>query len=53
MRVTLHESTRLGYAADSLADADRLAAALADRCEPNRGYGVGAFTILRRAPSGC
>jgi ADP-ribosylglycohydrolase len=106
MRVTLYATTRLGYAADSLAglsvgdalgaqyfmpgrryadlaagvlpppvwewtddtemacsvywmvreagsvDRDRLAAVFADRCEPNRGYGVGAFTILRRIRTG-
>ncbi|MEV7226094.1 ADP-ribosylglycohydrolase family protein [Polymorphospora sp. NPDC051019] len=28
-------------------DRDALAAAFADRCEPNRGYGPGAFTVLR------
>lgn len=33
-------------------DRDRLAAVFADRCEPNRGYGVGAFTILRRVRTG-
>jgi ADP-ribosylglycohydrolase len=31
---------------------DRLAEVFADRCEPNRGYGVGAFTILRRIRQG-
>jgi ADP-ribosylglycohydrolase len=100
MRVVLHESTRLAYAADSLAglsvgdalgaqyfmvgrkvddllrgavpdpvwewtddtemacsvfwivqerqqvDQDLLAEMFAERCEPNRGYGAGAFTIL-------
>ncbi|WP_184847427.1 ADP-ribosylglycohydrolase family protein [Allocatelliglobosispora scoriae] len=100
MRCVLAESTRLGYAADSLTglsvgdalgaqyftvgpkvddllagivpppvwewtddtemacsiawmladsgrvDQDELAAAFADRCEPHRGYGVGAFVIL-------
>jgi ADP-ribosylglycohydrolase len=100
MRVVLHESTRLAYAADSLAglsvgdalgaqyfmvgrkvddllrgavpdpvwewtddtemacsvfwilqerqqvDQDLLAEVFAERCEPNRGYGAGAFTIL-------
>jgi ADP-ribosylglycohydrolase len=106
MRVTLHETTRLGYADDSLCglsvgdalgaqyfvpgnrvsdllagnvpppvwewtddtemacsvvsmlretgriDQDRLALAFAERCEPNRGYGMGAFTILRRIRQG-
>jgi len=101
MRVTLHETTRLDYAADSLAglsvgdslgaqyfvpgrtvgtipppmwewtddtemacsvvwmlheagrmDADRLAVAFAERCEPYRGYGAGAFTILHRIRKG-
>lgn len=106
MRITLHEATRLDYAADSLAglsvgdslgaqyfvpgnrvadltagvvpppvwpwtddtemacsvlwmlheaagiDADRLAFAFADRCEPYRGYGLGAFTILHRIRQG-
>jgi hypothetical protein len=33
-------------------DRDRLAEVFADRCEPNRGYGVGAFTILRRIRTG-
>jgi ADP-ribosylglycohydrolase len=33
-------------------DRDRLAAVFADRCEPNRGYGVGAFTILRCVRTG-
>ncbi|MFD5826869.1 ADP-ribosylglycohydrolase family protein [Lentzea sp. NPDC060358] len=33
-------------------DRDRLAATFADRCEPNRGYGVGAFTILRKIRQG-
>jgi ADP-ribosylglycohydrolase len=28
-------------------DQNRLAMAFADRCEPNRGYGLGAFTILK------
>jgi ADP-ribosylglycohydrolase len=28
-------------------DPDRLAAAFAERCEPNRGYGAGALTTLR------
>jgi ADP-ribosylglycohydrolase len=100
-RTTLYESTRLGYAEDSLAglsvgdalgeqffqygrrysdllagnlpppvwmwtddtemacsvfwmlrtageiDQDRLASAFAERCHPDRGYGVGAFTVLR------
>jgi ADP-ribosylglycohydrolase len=31
---------------------DRLAEVFADRCEPNRGYGAGAFTILRRIRTG-
>ena len=101
MRVTLHETTRLDYAADSLAglsvgdslgaqyfvpgrtigvipppvwewtddtemacsivwmlheagriDPDRLAAAFADRCEPYRGYGAGAFVILHNIRRG-
>ena len=101
MRVTLHDTTRLDYAADSLAglsvgdslgaqyfapgrqigvipppvwewtddtemacsvvwmlheagriDPDRLAAAFADRCEPNRGYGAGAFVILHNIRKG-
>lgn len=33
-------------------DRDGLAAVFADRCEPNRGYGAGAFTILRRIRTG-
>ena len=33
-------------------DQDRLAAAFADRCEPYRGYGAGAFTILRKIRQG-
>ena len=33
-------------------DTDRLAAAFAERCEPNRGYGAGAFTTLRRIRQG-
>ncbi|GAA1813101.1 ADP-ribosylglycohydrolase family protein [Luedemannella flava] len=33
-------------------DRDELARAFADRCEPNRGYGVGAFTTLRRIRQG-
>jgi ADP-ribosylglycohydrolase len=33
-------------------DQDRLALAFAERCEPNRGYGLGAFTILRRIRQG-
>jgi ADP-ribosylglycohydrolase len=33
-------------------DQDTLAAAFAERCEPNRGYGGGAFTILRRIRQG-
>ncbi len=33
-------------------DPDRLAHALADRCEPNRGYGYGAFMILRQVREG-
>ncbi|ANZ34989.1 hypothetical protein BBK82_01765 [Lentzea guizhouensis] len=33
-------------------DQDRLAALFADRCEPYRGYGVGAFTILRKIRQG-
>jgi len=101
MRVTLHETTRLDYAADSLAglsvgdslgaqyfapgrkvgvipppvwewtddtemacsvvwmlheaghiDPDRLAVAFADRCEPYRGYGAGAFVILHNIRKG-
>jgi ADP-ribosylglycohydrolase len=106
MRVVLHEATRLGYAADSLAglsvgdalgaqyfmvgrrvddlladivpppvwewtddtemacsifwilkekqqiDQDLLAEVFAERCEPNRGYGVGAFTILHQIRQG-
>ena len=106
MRVVLHESTRLGFAADSLAglstgdapgaqyftvgprvddllqgivpppvwewtddtemacsvfwtlrekgqiDQDLLATVFAERCEPNRGYGVGAFTILHQIRRG-
>jgi ADP-ribosylglycohydrolase len=101
MRVTLHETTRLDYAADSLAglsvgdslgaqyfapgrtvgvipppvwewtddtemacsimwmlreagriDPDRLAFSFADRCEPYRGYGVGAFVILHNIRRG-
>jgi ADP-ribosylglycohydrolase len=106
MRVILHASTRLQYAADSLAglsvgdalgaqyfvpgnrvtdllsgtvpppvwewtddtemacsitwmlresagiDQDRLAEAFADRFEPYRGYGVGAFTILHQIRQG-
>jgi ADP-ribosylglycohydrolase len=106
MRVVLHESTRLGYAADSLAglsvgdalgaqyfmvgrkvddllagvipppvwewtddtemacsvfwvlqekqgiDQDLLAQVFAERCEPNRGYGAGAFTILHQIRQG-
>ncbi|NUR46780.1 MAG: ADP-ribosylglycohydrolase family protein [Hamadaea sp.] len=106
MRVVLHENTRLGYAADSLAglsvgdalgaqyfmvgpkvddllngivpppvwewtddtemacsvywllqekqliDQDLLAQVFAERCEPNRGYGVGAFTILHNVRKG-
>ncbi|MFC3894182.1 ADP-ribosylglycohydrolase family protein [Lentzea rhizosphaerae] len=31
---------------------DRLAATFADRCEPYRGYGAGAFTILRKIRQG-
>jgi ADP-ribosylglycohydrolase len=31
---------------------DLLAAAFAQRCEPNRGYGAGAFTILRQIRQG-
>jgi ADP-ribosylglycohydrolase len=31
---------------------DRLAAVFADRCEPYRGYGAGAFTVLRRIRTG-
>jgi hypothetical protein len=31
---------------------ERLAAAFAERCEPKRGYGVGAFTILRGIRTG-
>jgi len=106
MRTVLTESTRLGYAADSLTglsvgdalgaqyfmvgrrvedllagvvappvwewtddtemacslvwmlaeagrvDQDLLAWAFAQRCEPNRGYGVGAFTVLRQIRQG-
>ncbi|GAA1409256.1 ADP-ribosylglycohydrolase family protein [Catellatospora coxensis] len=106
MRFVLHENTRRGYAAESLAglsvgdalgaqyfmvgrrvadlvagvvpppvwewtddtemacsitwmlneagriDPDRLVEAFAQRCEPNRGYGVGAFIILRRVRGG-
>lgn len=33
-------------------DSDRLAALFADRCEPYRGYGAGAFTILRKIRQG-
>ena len=33
-------------------DRDRLAAIFADRCEPYRGYGAGAFTILRKIRQG-
>jgi ADP-ribosylglycohydrolase len=33
-------------------DRGRLAEVFADRCEPNRGYGAGAFTILRRIRTG-
>jgi ADP-ribosylglycohydrolase len=33
-------------------DQDRLAEAFAQRCEPYRGYGVGAFTILHRIRQG-
>jgi ADP-ribosylglycohydrolase len=33
-------------------DPDRLAMAFASRCEPNRGYGAGAFTILRQIRQG-
>lgn len=33
-------------------DRDRLAATFADRCEPYRGYGAGAFTILRKIRQG-
>jgi ADP-ribosylglycohydrolase len=33
-------------------DPDRLASAFAERCEPYRGYGAGAFTILRRIRQG-
>lgn len=33
-------------------DPDRLAATFADRCEPYRGYGAGAFTILRKIRQG-
>jgi ADP-ribosylglycohydrolase len=106
MRVVLHESTRLAYAADSLAglsvgdalgaqyfmvgrsvddllrgivpdpvwewtddtemacsvywilqerqrvDQDLLAEVFAERCDPNRGYGVGAFMILHQIRQG-
>jgi ADP-ribosylglycohydrolase len=31
---------------------DRLAAVFADRCEPYRGYGVGAFIVLRQIRQG-
>jgi ADP-ribosylglycohydrolase len=40
----LHEAGRI--------DPDRLAAAFADRCEPYRGYGAGAFVILHDIRSG-
>ncbi|GAB3876937.1 ADP-ribosylglycohydrolase family protein [Kibdelosporangium lantanae] len=33
-------------------DQDRLAASFADRCEPYRGYGAGAVTILHRIRKG-
>ena len=33
-------------------DRDRLAALFADRCEPYRGYGAGAFIILRKIRQG-
>ena len=33
-------------------DQDRLATTFADRCEPYRGYGAGAFTILRKIRQG-
>jgi ADP-ribosylglycohydrolase len=33
-------------------DQDRLASVFASRCEPTRGYGAGAFTILRRIRQG-
>jgi ADP-ribosylglycohydrolase len=33
-------------------DQDRLAATFADRCEPCRGYGAGAFTIPRKTRQG-
>ncbi|SDH12880.1 ADP-ribosylglycohydrolase [Lentzea fradiae] len=33
-------------------DSDRLAVTFADRCEPYRGYGAGAFTILRKIRQG-
>ncbi|GAA3686229.1 ADP-ribosylglycohydrolase family protein [Lentzea roselyniae] len=33
-------------------DRDRLAATFAHRCEPYRGYGAGAFTILRKIRQG-
>ncbi|RAS63215.1 ADP-ribosylglycohydrolase [Lentzea atacamensis] len=33
-------------------DRDRLAARFAHRCEPYRGYGAGAFTILRKIRQG-
>jgi ADP-ribosylglycohydrolase len=33
-------------------DPDLLAGAFAQRCEPNRGYGAGAFTILRQIRQG-
>ncbi|MEU0879733.1 ADP-ribosylglycohydrolase family protein [Lentzea sp. NPDC005914] len=33
-------------------DQNRLAATFADRCEPYRGYGAGAFTILRKIRQG-
>lgn len=33
-------------------DRDRLASVFADRCEPYRGYGAGAFTVLRHIRAG-
>ncbi|WP_089155715.1 ADP-ribosylglycohydrolase family protein [Micromonospora sp. NBS 11-29] len=39
-------------AADGRIDQDRLASAFAERCEPYRGYGPGAVTILRLIRTG-
>jgi len=39
-------------AEDGRIDQDRLAAVFAERCEPNRGYGVGAFVILHQIRQG-